>query len=47
MITDNNGRPRQIDFTQWWANPNPDLATFVKSGGFGLDLNFFGGVDWI
>ncbi len=34
--------------------PNPDLdlnpvdlATFVKSGGFrfGLDLNFFGGVD--
>ncbi len=26
---------------------NPDLATFVKSGGFvfGLDLNFFGGVD--
>ena len=38
---------------QWWANPNPDLdlnpdlATFVKSGGFGfgLDLNFFGGMD--
>ena len=38
---------------QWWANPNPDLdlnpdlVTFVKSGGFGfgLDLNFFGEVD--
>ena len=32
---------------QWWANPNPDLdlnpdlATFDKSGGFGLDLNIF------
>ena len=35
------------EYTQWWANPNPDLdlnpdlLTFVKSGGFGLDLNFF------
>ncbi len=38
-------------YCQWRANPNPnldlnpDLATFAKSGGFGLDLNFFGAVD--
>ncbi len=39
----------KIIHDQWWANPNPDLdlnldlATFVKSGGFGfgLDLRFF------
>ncbi len=37
--------------SQWWANPNPDLdlnldlATFVKSGGFGLDLNCLDIVD--
>ncbi len=32
---------------QWWANPNPDLnlnpdlTTFAKSGGFGLDVKLF------
>ncbi len=36
---------------QWRANPNPDLdlnpdlTTFAKSSGFGLDLHFFGTVD--
>ena len=36
-------------YSQWLANPdldlNPDLTTFAKSGGFGLDLNFFIVVD--
>ncbi len=38
---------RRLRVIQWWANPNPDLdlnpdlATFDKSGGFGLDLVFF------